>query len=196
MSIIYLILIILIVIAIVLYNNNNKSKKKNVNINDIEIIERPETYQKYISSLNKNNVNKNKFQFYDKKTNITDDVLNNNIKPILTKSVNTNPSNNVIDNVLKPTEFTKDDVVVLKNKGYLNNFYYDMYGNRINASLKDYFVNYATTIDNDDETDCVKVNIIKKKGDFIIPNQYPTLKYKTNAYNIDWSRIIHPLTYY
>ena len=47
---------------------------------------------------------------------------------------------------------------------------------------------------NDNNNEGQKVNIIKGKSNFIIPNQFDTLKYQTNAYNIDWNRIINPMT--
>ena len=92
---------------------------------------------------------------------------------------------------------TKDldckDVKVLQRPLYLNNYYYDMYGNKIEASLKDYINDYHIRIDNNNN-EGQKVNIIKGKSNFIIPNQFDTLKYQTNAYNIDWNRIVNPMT--
>lgn len=192
-----LVILGIVLICLIIYYCMSFKKKKNVQINDIEIVERPAEIEKIVDKFNFINPSQNnKFQFYVNKENITNDILNNNINPIIMASNNTNPSKNVIDNVLKPAHFTLDDVQVLKNKNYLKNFYYDLHGNRIQSTLKDYFVNYDTTIDDEDDSKCVKVDIIKKNSGFIIPNQYPTLKYQTNAYNVDWTRIINPLTLY
>ena len=112
----------------------------------------------------------------------------------ITDNIFTNPAFN---DILNGFQNTKDldckDVKVLQRPLYLNNYYYDMYGNKIEASLKDYINDYHIRI-NDNNNEGQKVNIIKGKSNFIIPNQFDTLKYQTNAYNIDWNRIINPMT--
>ena len=70
-----------------------------------------------------------------------------------------------------------------------------MGANRIQSNLKDYINDYQIQID-DNEKICQKVDSVKTKSGFIIPDQYPTLKYQTNAYNIDWGRIQNPWTIY
>ena len=70
-----------------------------------------------------------------------------------------------------------------------------MNANKIKSELKDYINDYQIQIDNDNNIS-QKVDIVKTNTGFIIPDQYPTLKYQTNAYNIDWSRIQNPLTIY
>ena len=43
---------------------------------------------------------------------------------------------------------------------------------------------------------CIKVNT-KQVGNYMfIPDQFDTQKYLTNAYNIDYNRIINPWTIY
>ena len=44
--------------------------------------------------------------------------------------------------------------------------------------------------------EAIKVKVVEGKSDFIIPNQYDRTKHMTNAFNIDWSRIVNPITYY
>lgn len=79
-------------------------------------------------------------------------------------------------------------------KPYLKNYYKDLYGNRINANLQDYFVGYYTLIDSDDNIG-LPVETELGHSNFIIPDQYKYDSNFTNAYNIDWNRIINPLTY-
>lgn len=196
------ILLIIAIIVIIYFIFFKKDEKKiKININDIEIVERNKEMEKYIKSLKNvdyDKINYNKFQFFNKRNNknITKDVLNGNIENeiTITEIMNTNPAKNVIDSpLIDENEITCKDVEVLKNPRYLKNFYYDMYGNKIESNLQDYLVDYHF---NYDDKNCRSVNTKKGNSGFIIPNQYPTLKYKTNAYNIDWNRIINPLTYY
>ena len=88
---------------------------------------------------------------------------------------------------------------VLKNnipysKNYLKNYYKDLYGNRIEADLKDYFTAYYTLINSDNDVG-LPVNTQIGHSNFIIPDQYKYDSKFTNAYNIDWSRIINPIGY-
>ena len=85
-----------------------------------------------------------------------------------------------------------DNIEVLKDKDYLKNYYIDIFGNRINAELKDYFSDYYAEINNNiDKDKCIKVKS-KNIGNYMfIPNQFNTQKYLTNAYNIDYNRIIN-----
>jgi len=197
-------IIILIIIAYLLYLNFfEKQSKIKLTIDDIQITERNKEMLDYIKSLKNvdmDKINYNKFQFYNKKNgkNITKDVLNNNIENeiVITEEINVNPAKNVIDSALiDENKITCSDVKILQNQNYLKNFYYDMYGNVIESNLKDYFIDYMNNYDNNNNT-CTGVKTIKGHSAFVIPNQYPTLKYKTNAYNVDWNRIINPLTYY
>ena len=216
-----IIFIIIIISIFFIYNNNTKSEKiENLNITDnidnLEIMERSPAYQNLIKKILSNkkeiftkeemDIMKNKFQFYDTEDgikNITSDVLketkNNNPENLtneisITDNIFTNPAFN---DILNGFQNTKDldckDVKVLQRPLYLNNYYYDMYGNKIEASLKDYINDYHIRIDNNNN-EGQKVNIIKGKSNFIIPNQFDTLKYQTNAYNIDWNRIVNPMT--
>ena len=216
-----LLVIIFIIIISIFFIYNNKTKKiENFNITDnidnLEIMKRSPTYQNLIKKLLSDkkeffteeelDIMKNKFQFYDTYNgikNITSNILketNNNNPENLTNEISitdnifTNPAFN---DILNGFQNTKDldckDVKVLQRPLYLNNYYYDMYGNKIEASLKDYINDYHIRI-NDNNNEGQKVNIIKGKSNFIIPNQFDTLKYQTNAYNIDWNRIINPMT--
>jgi hypothetical protein len=228
---ILLILFIIIIFVIIYYlikkyvnKNLNKNENKKINLDDLEIIKRPDNYQKLIEKLiddkkylftdDEIEIMKNKFQFYETKNgtkNITDEILKKfyfNIKDDVIKKENfknnitinenifTNVANNDILNGLNDENIIDcDDVEVLKNPNYLKNYYYDMYGNRIKASLKEYINDYYIRIDNNNN-EGQKVEIIEGKNNFIIPDQYHILKYQTNAYNIDWNRIINPLTVY
>lgn len=80
------------------------------------------------------------------------------------------------------------------SKNYLKNYYKDLYGNRVEANLSDYFTAYYTLINNDDNVG-LPVNTQIGHSDFLIPDQYNYDSKFTNAYNIDWSRIINPLGY-
>lgn len=107
-----------------------------------------------------------------------------------------NEFSNEISNVIAPN---CDNIGVLKNnipfaKNYLKNYYKDIYGNQVQAELADYFAAYHTLINNDDNIG-FPVQTKIGKSNFIIPDQYNYEKYLTNAYNIDWNRIINPITY-
>jgi len=77
---------------------------------------------------------------------------------------------------------------------YLKNYYQDIYGNKISASLSDYFTAYYTLINNNDNVG-LPVNTLTGNSNFIIPDQYNYDSHFTNAYNIDWNRIINPIGY-
>ena len=211
-----LILGIIISIGVIIYKRKTIEKEFYLNINDLNIIYRDKEKQNLISDLLKNKKNyftkdeiktlENKFQFFDIDKNITSQVLKikpdenpvgvgeNNIEIIQT--VNTNPAYNVILNKFnenKPLDYS--DVEFLKNTD-LNNYYYDIFGNRIIASLDDYMADYLTNIDETDPKVCKPVQIQKQPSGMIIPDMYPIWKYSTNAYNIDWSRIQNPATIY
>ena len=79
-------------------------------------------------------------------------------------------------------------------KNYLKNYYKDLYGNRIESNLSDYFTAYYTLINSDGNVG-FPVNTQIGKSNFLIPEQYNYDKHFTNAYNIDWDRIINPISY-
>lgn len=222
--VIFLFIIILFFIVYIINKNIKKKNTEPFNINQLEIIKRSPEKQKLIEKILKEKKEiftdeeikalENKFQFYDlnnnKIMNITDEILkkendkktnnyqnideNNNIT--IEGNIYTNPAyNDILNNLNDKNKISCQNIGVLKNPLYLKNYYYDMYGNKIKSSLKDYINDYYTRIDNDDN-EGQKVEIIKGKNNFIIPDQYKKLKYLTNAYNIDWSRIINPLTVY
>lgn len=82
---------------------------------------------------------------------------------------------------------------VLSDPKYLKNYYLDLYGNNVKSDLIDYYSAYYTTI-NKDLDECLPVNTLIGKPNFIIPDQYNINKYLTNAYNVDWIRIVNPYT--
>lgn len=110
-----------------------------------------------------------------------------------------NIKNNLKNDINVITEPNCTNVGVLKNnipftKNYLKNYYKDLYGNRVQADLGDYFTAYYTLINSDDNIG-LPVNTQIGHSNFLIPDQYNYNKEFTNAYNIDWSRIINPLGY-
>ncbi len=79
-------------------------------------------------------------------------------------------------------------------KNYLQNYYQDLYGNKIQSNLSDYFTAYYTLINEDDNVG-LPVNTMLGHSNFVIPDQYKYDSKFTNAYNIDWDRIINPISY-
>lgn len=101
-----------------------------------------------------------------------------------------------INNNIDDVKINCDNTNVLKDNDYLKNYYIDIDGNNVKATLKDYFANYYTEINEKNEDKCIKVNT-KQVGNYMfIPDQFDTQKYLTNAYNIDYNRIINPWTIY
>ena len=222
MIIILLILIIVFLVLFANYTNGEDKKNYKIKLDDIEIIKRSPEYQKLINKLMSEKKElftpeeikamKNKFQFYNTENgidNISDEILKTfkdydnekiEITPeqnmYITETINENPAYNaILNNIGQEYVSSCKDVEVLKNKSYLKNYYYDMEANRVQSNLKDYINDYQIQID-DNQRICQKVDTIKTKSGFIIPDQYPTLKYQTNAYNIDWGRIQNPWTIY
>lgn len=103
------------------------------------------------------------------------------------------------DDIYKLTQPNCTNVGVLREdepftKNYLKNYYKDVYGNRVIANLSDYFTAYYTLI-NESEDIGLPINTELGKSNFLIPDQYDYIKYLTNAYNIDWDRMINPISY-
>lgn len=165
---------------------------------------------------------KNKFQFYNIKDrenikNISNYIYKDFNKELLNATMKMDdpdedvPVNDVkllenqnyvntianMNSKINENEPNCDNIEVLKDKDYLKNYYIDIFGNKINAELKDYFSDYYAEINNNlDKDKCIKVNS-KNTGNYMfIPNQFKTQKYLTNAYNIDYNRIINPWTIY
>jgi hypothetical protein len=90
------------------------------------------------------------------------------------------------------TGVLKKNIPLIKN--YLKNYYRDLYGNKIEADLSNYFTAYYTLINENDDIG-LPVNTLIGKSNFIIPDQYNHNSHFTNAYNIDWERIINPISY-
>lgn len=164
---------------------------------------------------------KNKFQFYDIKDkdnikNISNQIYGNCKNKLKSANINMDDPdediniNNIellndpsykktLKNMNKNVDKIKincDDTNVLKDNDYLKNYYIDIDGNNIKASLKDYFADYYAQINEKNDDSCIKVNT-KEVGNYMfIPDQFKTEKYLTNAYNIDYNRIINPWTIY
>ena len=86
---------------------------------------------------------------------------------------------------------------VISDPKYLKNYYQDLYGNKVEATLTDYFADYYTNINTKDPKEAIPVNtIISGNSNFIIPDQYSIQNLFTNAYNVDWSRVVNPYTIY
>lgn len=107
-----------------------------------------------------------------------------------------NTFKNDIEKLIGPncynTGVLKQNQPLIKN--YLKNYYQDLYGNKIDADLKDYFTAYYTLINNEDNVG-LPVNTMIGESNFVIPDQYKYNSHFTNAYNIDWDRIINPIGY-
>lgn len=199
---------------------------ENYNIDDLLILKRTPEYNKLISELIKEKqfmftdeqikILESDHQIYDIKDkdnikNISLNVYGNCIKNEKETFSVESPypdnlnryqdklysdiTNRLQDNIDIIIEPNCENTRVLENPKYLKNYYLDLYGNKIESSLSDYFANYYTSIDEKDEK-YVPVNTLIGHSNFIIPDQYNIEKYFTNAYNVDWSRIINPLTYY
>lgn len=171
---------------------------KNNNYNNINYFDDNKIFIKNISDdvyMNcKKELSENTFDFnndVDKKENFNNfiDVSSKEYEDIK------NMLKNDIDKLIGPncynTAVLKQNMPLLKN--YLKNYYQDIYGNKIQANLSDYFTGYYTLINNDNND--LPVNTLIGNSDFIIPEQYKYDSHFTNAYNIDWNRIINPLTY-
>ncbi len=85
---------------------------------------------------------------------------------------------------------------VFSDPKYLKDYYLDLYGNKVSSTLTDYFADYYTTINDKDPKQCIPVQTLIGQNNFIIPDQYNIQKYFTNAYNVDWSRVVNPYTIY
>ena len=135
---------------------------------------------------NNNNVNSSNGENFDNLIDVSSkeytdikDMLKNDIKKI----IGPNCFN---------TGVLKKNMPLITN--YLKNYYQDIYGNKIDADLSDYFTAYYTLINNDDNVG-LPVNTLIGNSNFIIPDQYKYDSHFTNAYNIDWNRIINPIGY-
>ncbi len=164
---------------------------------------------------------KNKFQFYDIKDkdnikNISNQIYGNCKNKLKNANINMDdPDEDInindiellndpsykktlkdINNNIDKIKINCDVTNVLKDNDYLKNYYIDIDGNNIKASLKDYFADYYAQINEKNDDSCIKVNT-KEVGNYMfIPDQFKTEKYLTNAYNIDYNRIINPWTIY
>lgn len=199
-----------------------KCNLDNFNIDNTYVIRRKPEYEKLIDKIiNKKKiifsdkeieVLKNMNQIYKMKNDTGDDLQNISNKIYLNCFDDLDSENFELDEDANLeydkiiNEFTKkiNDTIepncintgVLKDKKYLENYYLDLYGNKVKSSLSDYFVNYYSTIDDINQKECIPVETLIGQSNFIIPDQYNIEKYFTNAYNIDWSRIINPNTWY
>lgn len=226
---IFIIGIIILSLYLLFKNNKKTEPEDfcNLNMDKIKIIRRGESYSKMLDDLiNKKKVlfndkqikiMKNKNQYYDISNddikNISYKIYNNCKKnfsseigdniPITKKKYKNREYDAIMDNLNKEiknsSSYDGNGITVLENENYLKNYYIDIFGDRVQSNLDDYFANYYLTIDDDYgeiPKEVIKVNVVKGNNNFIIPNQYNNNKHMTNAYNVDWSRIINPITYY
>jgi hypothetical protein len=210
-------------------NKNTKTEDFcDLDMNNIKIIRRGNSYEKLIDDLiNKKKdvfsddqmkIMRNKNQYYDVEgtdniKNISEKIysdckgkfasgLNNNGLITNKKYKNTEYDgivNKLNKDITEASSYKGQNIPVLENDNYLRNYYLDVFGNRIESTMDDYFANYYLTIDDEYgkiPKKEIKVGIIEGDTNFIIPNQYENNKHMTNAYNVDWSRIINPITYY
>lgn len=79
------------------------------------------------------------------------------------------------------------------NNGYLTDYYYDLEGNNIKSTLKEYINSYENN-----NCEPVKYNKVGNGSgsSMIIPDLYDINKNLTNAYDVNWSDVINPLTIY
>jgi len=221
--IIIIVFIILYFINYKIYNNNQKCDLENFNIDDAVIINRSPEYSKLINKEIDNkeflftkkqlDILKNKQQIYEKKgnniTNISEkifdtckndiDYYNDDYTPNIINNYDNQFTNNIIkdlekdiSNTIKPNCYNTE---ILNDEKYLNDYYLDVFGNNIKSDLKNYFANYYTTINKSNDNKTIPVTTQIGKSDFLLPDQFNTEKEFTNAYNINWNRIINPLTY-
>lgn len=199
--------------------------KCNLDIDNLYIYDRDKNYNKYIGKVidENNNINyskedieimKNKHQFYnlDDKKNISNLVMGKcknsygggsyDLGGGSYYGYNSNVSggfNSDVDEVMGYGD-VKGSIIENENKNEkgicdynLNNYYYDLKGNNIKSTLQEYRKN----INNSDE--CIPItytNDTKKNSDMIIPNTYDINKDLTNAYDVNWSKVLNPLTIY
>lgn len=174
--------------------SNNDINNKNIsNISDLvylgcgkQLIDNTFDFNNGNNKENFNNISEN------------NKIDNNNLIDISSKEYTDikNMLKNDIGQLIGPncynTGVLKQNIPLIKN--YLKNYYQDLYGNKIDAELKDYFIGYYTLINNPDDVG-LPVNTLIGNSDFIIPDQYKYDSHFTNAYNIDWNRIINPISY-
>jgi hypothetical protein len=202
------------------FKNN---KKCNLDIDNLYIYDRDNNYNKYVGKVidENNNINyskeeieimKNKHQFYnlDDKKNISNLVMGKCKNSYGSYDIgggsyfgyNSNISggfNSDVDEVMGFGD-VKGSVIENENKNEkgicdynLDNYYYDLKGNNIKSTLQEYRQN----INNSEE--CIPITYThepKKISDMIIPNTYNINKDLTNAYDVNWSKVLNPLTIY
>ena len=170
-------------------DNNNKVNISNIsNISDLvylncgkQLVDNTFDFNNGENKENFNNMNNfdNTFDVSSKEYTDIKNMLKNDIE----KLIGPNCYN---------TGVLKQNIPLIKN--YLKNYYQDLYGNKIDAELKDYFTAYYTLINNSDDVG-LPVDTLIGTSNFIIPDQYNYNSNFTNAYNIDWNRIINPIGY-
>lgn len=172
-------------------NNNNDNNNNEINISNISDIVYLNCGKQLVNNTFDfdNGVNKENFN----NTNNTDNIIDVSSKEYTDIK---NMLKNDIEKLIGPNCYNtgglKQNIPLIKN--YLKNYYQDLYGNKIDAELKDYFIAYYTLINNPDDVG-LPVDTLIGTSDFIIPDQYNYDSKFTNAYNIDWNRIINPISY-
>ena len=80
----------------------------------------------------------------------------------------------------------------------LDNYYYDLLGNNIKSTLQQ----YRKDDDKSNNDSCIPITYTNEnikdtvKSSMIIPNTYNINKDLTNAYDVNWSKVLNPLTIY
>ena len=167
--------------------SNNKQNKVNIsNISDTVYLGCKNELKKNTFDFNNDNKNNYQNENFDNYVDVASKEYTD-IKETLKNDINKFIGPNCFN-----TGVLKQNIPLIKN--YLKNYYQDLYGNKIDAELKDYFIAYYTLINNNDNVG-IPVNTLIGTSDFIIPDQYNYDSYFTNAYNIDWNRIINPISY-
>ena len=78
----------------------------------------------------------------------------------------------------------------------LDNYYYDLEGNNIISTMQEYRNNSTST---STSNKCIPVTTTPPTtttSDMIIPNTYNINKDLTNAYDVNWQKVLNPLTIY
>ena len=186
-------------------SNNKNNSKDNLKDNSIDISNISDIVylgcgkQLVDNTFDFNNDKNNEIKVIEENFNNIDDLSNfNDIVDVSSKEYTDikNMLSNDIKQFIGPNCFNtgvlKQNIPLIKN--YLKNYYQDLYGNKVDAELKDYFIAYYTLMNNPNDVG-LPVDTLVGTSDFIIPDQYKTDSNFTNAYNIDWNRIINPISY-
>ena len=126
--------------------------------------------------------------------------LNRIIVPVNNTSYLSKENNEILKDLSANFPTTTDCDSLPEHEDSFTNYYYDVYGNRIKSKMTDYISAYNTLINsgmgNHDDSVCLPVTTMKGNDDFVIPQMYNYDSTLSDAYNVDWTRIINPNTIY